>query len=341
MNKNSVFNPNGNSFKEDEKIFGGNHTGILVLTDMKYSWVMPLIQYSRKNIWFPDTIDYKSDSIQIDQALSVQERRAVLEFLGFLIYLDSVQTTQPLQLSPYISSPAVNALLANQAREEMVHSWSYSFSAESIFSGDEKRTIFEMWRNNPLMMKRNKFIADIYDNFRNNPSDESIVLSLSANYSLESIYFYNGFKLFYSLESRGLMNGTAQNIRYINRDEVGHIQLYKNIFLEARKEKVIKINDDAIIDVFEKGVQHEIDFSNDLLVDILGFNETVIKDYTRFRANKALSEIGITNNPFAEYVKNPFKKWDNEFEGEIMRESNVFTGKNVNYTFGLVGFDKF
>lgn len=40
LNVTSAFNPNGSSESEYEKIVGGNHTGILILTDVKYQWVM-------------------------------------------------------------------------------------------------------------------------------------------------------------------------------------------------------------------------------------------------------------------------------------------------------------
>ncbi len=337
------FNPNGSSSPLDEKIYGGNHTGILILTDMKYKWVIDLLEMFRKNTWFPHSIDYSKDVIQYKTLLTPEEFRAIRHILSFLIYLDSVQTVQPALYSQFISSPAVCALLTYQSQQEMVHSWSYSFNLESIDSGMSKMEVFDLWKENPLLLKRNKFISGYYDEFRDNPNEESMVASMGANYLLESVFFNNGFKFFYSLESRGLMQGTASNIRYINRDEFGHQVMYKNIFNELRAEKSLPINDDLLISMFEEGVDQEIEFSIDLLINILGFNETVINNYTKYRANKSLSDIGITKNPFSEYTKNPFKKYDDEFEGTIMRETNVFSGKNINYvgSGGLGGFDRF
>ena len=46
-----------------------------------------------------------------------------------------------------------------------------------------------------------------------------------ANFILEGIYFYSGFMFFYNLSRNGKMSGSAQEIRYINRDENTHLWL--------------------------------------------------------------------------------------------------------------------
>lgn len=340
----SSFNPDGSSSSLDERIIGGNHTGILILTDMKYGWVMDLLEMFRKNTWFPQTIDYTKDKLQYKTELTNHEFRAIRNILSFLIYLDSIQTVQPALYSMYITSPAISALMTYQAQQEMIHSWSYSHNLESIDSGTSKMEVFDLWKSNPLLMERNKFTSKYYDEFRINPTAETMTASMAANYLLESVFFNNGFKFFYSLEARGLMMGTASNIRYINRDEFGHQVMYKNVFNTLRSENQIDINNDMIIGMFEEGVRQEIEFSVDLLTDVLGFNDTVIDQYTKYRANKSLSDIGIAKNPFSEFTKNPFRKYDEEFEGTIMRETNVFSGKNINYIGGggaLGGFDRF
>lgn len=342
LNVTSAFNPNGSSESEYEKIIGGNHTGILILTDVKYQWVMQLLEYSRKNTWFPHTIDFTKDKMQYKNDLTSEEFNAFNDLISFLIYLDSIQTVQPALYSKYISSPAVSALLTYQSFQEMIHSWSYSYNLESIESGMDKRAIFERWKNNSLLMKRNKFLGDIYDDFRLKPNYDTMAKSMTANYLLESVFFNNGFKFFYSLEARGLMGGTASNIRYINRDEYGHQVMYKHMLNTLQAEGEIQIREDETIGMFEEGSNQEIEFSSELLSNVLGFNEKVINDYTKYRSNKALSDIGFTKNPYSEFTKNPFTKWDAEFENELSRETNVFSGKNINYTFGGVGgYDKF
>ncbi|EJW96983.1 ribonucleotide-diphosphate reductase subunit beta [gut metagenome] len=60
---------------------------------------------------------------------------------------------------------------------------------------------------------------------------------LMANYILEGVYFYSGFMFFYNLARMGKMPGSAQEIRYINRDENTHLWLFRSIILELQKEE--------------------------------------------------------------------------------------------------------
>ena len=79
-------------------------------------------------------------------------------------------------------------------------------------------------------------ITSIYEEFANNPSDQNFLLAAMANYILEGIYFYSGFSFFYVLARQGKMCGTAQEIRYIQRDELTHLVLFQNILNTVRKD---------------------------------------------------------------------------------------------------------
>jgi len=50
-------------------------------------------------------------------------------------------------------------------------------------------------------------------------------------------HFYSGFMFFYNLSRNGKMSGSAQEIRYINRDENTHLWLFRNIITELQKEQ--------------------------------------------------------------------------------------------------------
>ena len=54
-----------------------------------------------------------------------------------------------------------------------------------------------------------------------------LVKTLVANYILEGIYFYSGFMFLQSRDGTTRMPGSAQEIRYINRDENTHLWLFR------------------------------------------------------------------------------------------------------------------
>ena len=74
-------------------------------------------------------------------------------------------------------------------------------------------------------------------NFLEKPTKENLIKTIMANFILEGIYFYSGFMFFYNLERNGKMPGSAQEIRYINRDENTHLWLFRNLIRELQKEE--------------------------------------------------------------------------------------------------------
>ena len=97
--------------------------------------------------------------------------------------------------------------------------------------------ILYQWKTDEHLLRRNTFIGDCYNEFQKKKDARTLVRVLMANYILEGIYFYSGFMFFYNLSRNGKMPGSAQEIRYINRDENTHLWLFRNIITELRKEE--------------------------------------------------------------------------------------------------------
>lgn len=139
-----------------------------------------------------------------------------------MVFLDSIQTNNLPNISDYITAPEVNLILAIQTYQEAVHSQSYAYIIESIIPAAKREEIYNKWREDKVLLERNKYIAEIYQDFIDNRNDKNFARVLVANFLLEGLYFYNGFNFFYNLAARSLMIGTADEIKYINRDELTH-----------------------------------------------------------------------------------------------------------------------
>ena len=74
---------------------------------------------------------------------------------------------------------------------------------------------------------------------------------MMGNYILEGIYFYSGFMFFYNLARNGKMPGSAQEIRYINRDENTHLWLFRNIIRELQKEEPELFSEETVAELRE------------------------------------------------------------------------------------------
>lgn len=104
------------------------------------------------------------------------------------------------------------------------------------------------------------------------------------------------------------MIGTADEIKYINRDELTHCVIFANIIKEIRRENDTFFNDDEIYAMTAKAVEQEIAWSNHIIGDqIIGITPATIEQYTKFIANKRLKDLGL--NPLYDgYDENPYKQ---------------------------------
>lgn len=86
-----------------------------------------------------------------------------------------------------------------QAFQEEIHAQSYSYILDTVTNPVTRDKIYDEWRTDKVLLERNKFIANIYQDFSDNPNEINFLKTVFANYILEGIYFYSGFSFFYTL----------------------------------------------------------------------------------------------------------------------------------------------
>jgi ribonucleoside-diphosphate reductase beta chain len=190
MQKNSLFNPLGDDDISKRTIIKGNTTGLFNLNATKYSWAKSLYQVMVGNFWVPEKVmGLKDDARMFHTELSTEEQRAYKGILSFLIFLDSIQTVNLPNFSEYITSPEVNLILAIQAYQEAIHSQSYATILESVVDSDERMEIYYFWRDNEILLKRNTYIGQIYQDFIDTPTDENFFRGIVANFLIRISLF--------------------------------------------------------------------------------------------------------------------------------------------------------
>lgn len=327
-----MFNPEGNDDLSARTIIKGQTTGLFNLNATKYSWAKSLYQVMIGNFWVPEKVSgLKDDARMFHSELSAEEQRAYKGILSFLIFLDSIQTVNLPHLSDYITSPEVNLILAIQAYQESIHSQSYATILETVVESKERDEIYYFWRTDDILLERNKYIGQIYENFAQNPSDENFFKAVVANFLLESLYFYNGFAFFDTLADKMKMMATGRMIAYIRRDELTHITIFANIIREIRNEFPEIYSEQTIKEMMRVAVTQEIQWSNHILGDrIPGINGKTTEEYTRWLANNRLAMLGISPL-FPDIVANPYKHLD-RLQDTNSDKSNFLEGTVVNYT---------
>ena len=235
LKKKPLFNPDGDTEVRLRRMIGGNTTNLNDFNNMRYPWVSDWYRQAMNNFWIPEEINLSQD-VKDYPKLSVPERTAYDKILSFLVFLDSIQTANLPAIGEYITANEVNLCLSIQTFQECVHSQSYSYMLDTICSPTKRDEILYQWKTDEHLLRRNTFIGDLYNEFQKKKDAFTLLKVAMANYILEGVYFYSGFMFFYNLARNGKMPGSAQEIRYINRDENTHLWLFRNIIHELQQE---------------------------------------------------------------------------------------------------------
>lgn len=332
LTRNRIFNPDGDDAVNHRTIIHGSTTGIFNLNDVKYPWAKAMYQVMIGNFWVPEKVSgLKDDARDFHSVLTPEEQRAYKGILSFLIFLDSIQTVNLPNFSDYITSPEVNLILSIQTYQEAIHSQSYATILETVVSAEERDEIYYFWRDNPILLERNKYIGQIYQDFIDEPNDKNFFRGIVANFLLESIYFYNGFAFFDTLVDHMKMPATGRMIAYIRRDELTHVTLFANMMREIRKEFPEIYDEELIKTMMQKAVEQEIEWSKHILGNkIPGMNGDTTEEYTHWLANERLAMLGI-KPLYPNAIKNPYKHLE-RLQDPNADKGNFFETTVINYT---------
>ncbi len=337
MNRKKIYNPESSENVNDRRIFGGNPTGIFELNDIKYQWAYNLWEMMLNNTWFPKEVDMTRDVSDYKQITDV-EKAAYDKALSQLIFMDSLQTNNIMDnINPYVTSPEINLILVRQAFEEALHSQSYAVMVDSISANSKE--IYDLWRRDMMLKGKNDAIARVYEELSKNPTEHNFVKACFANQILEGIYFYSGFAYIYTLARSGKMLGSAQMIRFIQRDEVTHLVLFQNLINSLRKERPDLFSEQLkseVIEMFKEAVALEVAWGRYITGgQILGLTDAIIEQYIQYLADDRLSSVGFAK---LYNVTNPIK-WVDDFSKFNDQKTNFFEGTVANYSKGSLTFD--
>ena len=293
----ALFNAQGDTDVARRSMINGNTTNLNDFNNLKYDWTSRWYRQAMNNFWIPEEINLGQD-VKDYRKLTEDERTAYDKILSFLVFLDSLQTANLPNIGAYITANEVNLCLTIQAFQEAVHSQSYSYMLDTICSPEKRNEILYQWKDDEHLLKRNEFIGNLYNDFLAHRDARHLVRTLMANYILEGIYFYSGFMFFYNLGRMGKMPGSAQEIRYINRDENTHLWLFRNILTELRKEhpELFGPEDEKEYrEMLKTGAEQEMEWAAYVLGDrIAGLSLDMVKDYIKYLANLRAKGIGLT-----------------------------------------------
>ncbi len=293
--KNKIFNINGS--RDGSKILFGNTTFINELDHIKYKWAYNLYHLMAfTNYWIPEEIGMLDDK-KMYATLTPHEKRAYKLTLAFLIVLDSYQVNMLKEFARKFTAPELVMAITAQEFQEALHSKSYQYILENVVSPKESEAIYNLWREDEKLLERITVIAELYNNYIEKPTLENFIKALFGNYLLESLYFYSGFMFFYNLGAQSKMTNTMLQIKYINRDELTHVTLFKNIFAELFNELPDLFTPELkawMLEYTKFAAEKEIEWAIYVTNNnIMGLNNEVLRKYIQYLANKRLKALNL------------------------------------------------
>lgn len=332
--KKPLFNPDGDIEVRNRRMIGGNTTNLNDFNNMKYEWVSNWYRQAMNNFWVPEEINLGQDIKDYPRLLPA-ERRAYDKILSFLVFLDSIQTANLPNVSAYITANEVNLCLSIQIFQEALHSQSYSYMLDTICQPQERNDVLYQWKNDEHLLNRNRFIGDQYNAFQKEQSMDNFMRVIIANYILEGVYFYSGFMFFYNLGRNNKMPGSAQEIRYINRDENTHLWLFRSIIQELRHENPELFDEEKCESyraMIREGCEQEIAWGKYVLgEDVPGLTGQMVTDYIRYLGNLRCNNIGL--KPLYEgYDDEPESmRWVSQYSNANLIKTDFFEARSTAY----------
>jgi len=320
------------------RLIEGPSSDLMAVAPLKHAWAREIYDVMLANTWFKSEVDLSRDVKQYDE-LTDAERTMYDKALAFLSNLDGIQFNNLMNnISRHITSPEVNMCISRQSWEEANHVDAYSTLIEAValdpwqvyttFARDEA-----LAKKNEYIMRQSKILGEDY-------SAGNFARAVVANIILEGIYFYSGFLAFYTLARGGKMLGTADMIRFIQRDEGGtHLKLFVSMFKTLQVERPELFDAQFYADVrtlFADAVALETSWGQYIIKDgVLGLTDQIVSDYIKYLANDRMAMIGM--EPLYPEVRNPVA-WVDGFSSINSEEANFFESKVKAYQKGTLAW---
>lgn len=315
-------------------IINGRSSNVLNWDDCRFPWAYKFYKNMLANFWTPFEINMTKDKKQWETELSENERGTFLKIIGLLAFLDSIQTDYSGRAADYLTDSSLVALMQTLSFQEVVHNQSYSYVLSSLVNKSKQEEIFEYWKHDPILRKRNGFIAEGYEVFIEKPTPENFLKSIVYDVVLEGLFFYCGFAFFYNLARNQKMVSSSTMINYINRDEHQHVRLFTSIYkgiLNENPELDTPAMKDFAAKTLREAAELEMEWGRAIIgnkFDSISCEE--LEAYIKFIVNIRAKQLGLSNI-YEGFNKNPLR-WITIYEDVNLGKTDFFEQKSRQYS---------
>lgn len=322
---------------EDKRVVNAK-VDINQLAPFKYPWAWEFYLNANKNHWTPLDVNMSQDVYDYHHKLTTEEKHVYENVLAYLTTSDILAMRNVgLAVMEKMTAPELQIYQARQVYEESMHTWTYQHCIETM--GLDQSEIYNRYRVIPQIYKKikmaNRKLSSVLStevDLTNRDELENFVHSyLFFSAVFEGSWFYNGFSPIFSLQRRGLMKGTGEQLQYIMRDEVMHAAFGLRVVKQIMQEENITLDPKTVQDMWEEAEECELDYANFLLPEpILGYSAQDHIQQFRFIANRRAKQLKMPE-PFPGVEA--ALPWLDE-QASMRKEKNFFETRVTEYQTG-------
>lgn len=289
------------------------------LAPFEFEWAWTMAQKSLANHWTPQEVSMGRDKACYERELTADERWMFYHVFATLTTADlAIQGNLTERVYGLIKAAEIKLYIARQIAEEGLHSASYQHVIETL--GLPQAEIYGLYNRVPE-------IAQWFDfaKFRSDSSD--VLLPLIFYYCIfEGVFFPTAFAAIYSLQRRGLMIGTGEQIQYIHRDETMHIGFGTKLIKAIMAEQNAYPTEEDVHRLFVASIEKLEIWARHCIPSIVGYNADLHMDHAKYLADRRLKQLGY-NFVFGAKEALP---WLDE-QASIKKEKNFFETRVTEY----------
>ena len=324
---------------EDKRVINGK-TDINQLAPFRYPWAWNFFLNANKNHWTPLDINMSQDVADYRHKLTLEEQHVYENVLAYLTTSDILAMRNiALAVMERMAAPELQIYQARQVYEEAVHTWTYQHCIETI--GLDQAEIYNRYRVVPAIHQKiamanqrlNMVLRPDIDLHDRETMHQFVLSYLFFAAVFEGCWFYNGFSPIFSLQRRGLMKGTAEQLQYIMRDEVMHAAFGIRVVRQIIEEESLELDEKALRIMWDESWEAEKAYTEYVLRDpILGYSAEIHMEQFAYIANRRARQLRLKTQPFPQAKET--LPWLDE-QANLRKEKNFFETRVTEYQTGV------
>ncbi|UUW39812.1 putative ribonucleoside-diphosphate reductase [Vibrio phage VPMCC14] len=309
----TVFNSKGVSHKTGNyPLFGGEEPSLYDSINQPYPKFFDLMEQLKQIDWSQDDVDLTDTRMDLIRC-SKELRELMLFNLAYQWSLDSIATSIPTLLAPFVTNSEYGHVLARIGENENLHSVTYSNIVRQCVPDPQE--VFDMVFKHEEVLERSSVVAEVLSNLKKVGAEYTLGLKtfeeckpfilegVIAIYALERISFMSSFACTFALAEQEYFVGAARLVQKILQDEMIHFETqryaleilqedveFKTLF-EKDKEKHLSIIDGVVL--------QETSWNKYLFQGgrgLVGLNEGILNDWVRYNAQEVCDNLNLKPN---------------------------------------------